>query len=103
MLERGAGASLIVKSYLMQHTCPCMHKHSAVLVSFKQACFLQWLLEVMILLLWDNLRWERALLVERRFHFAKKKKDKSMVSACLVSGISPPWYVTLITAPPLSQ
>lgn len=103
MLERGAGASPIMKNYLMQHTRPCMHKRSAVLVSFKQACFLQWRLEVMLLLLWNNLQWGRALCAERRLHFAKKKKDKSMVSTCLVSGVSPPWHVTLITAPPLFQ
>lgn len=54
---------------------------------------------MLLLLLWNNLQWGRASWAERRFHFAKEKKDKSVVSSCLVSKDSFPPSITLIIPP----
>lgn len=92
----GGGAGVLSITCLLSSwsSVPCsrhvphMRTHSAVL-SIRQARFLWWYVGVtLLLLLWNNLQWGRALCAERRFHCAKEKKYKSKVRACLVSS---PW------------
>lgn len=94
----GGGAGVLSFMHLVSLTKNCLKQqtrptHEDALISFKHTYFLGWYVEVVFLpLLWNNLQWGRASCAGRRFHFAKEKKDKTVVSASLVSRQFSPAY-----------